>query len=414
MAGWLALTVPVALWWVLGERDPRWLASGLAVLAVLAYASFTTFSRGLYLGLAAGVVVVLLAMLRRGVWRVSATSLLTWLIYAGGLLWWLAGVFQTGGYRGAGAMLGLALAVFGAGPVLALASARALGGATVLVLFGAVASGGAMLLAPKGVYLAYGLNAVLLVAALFGRWPGGLERWATSAVAALLGWLAANAVLVSQHWAESGGLLPAVCCAAWLLLPLAWVRTRPARCWRPTPHGWALMSLCLGMVVVGVVSLNTYYAATRMESAAIDLEGRFAHWSYSASLPLAQDAQWLGVGVGQFAEAYFWQAPEGVFPGSHGLGFDGGNAYLKLGAPRHVLGFGEWYRVSQRVSPNLVAPLQLTVRARAPEADVRLTLELCRKHLLYEAGCTTGGLKVAKGAAWTTQHLVLSPARLGG
>lgn len=103
-----------------------------------------------------------------------------------------------------------------------------------------------------------------------------------------------------------------------------------------------------------------------------------------------------------------------MFPGAHTLGHDGANPYLKLGAPRHVLGFGELYRVSQRVLPSLVAPLQLALRVRAPEADARLTVEVCRKHLLYEAGCTTGGLKVAKGAAWTTQHLVLSPARLGG
>ena len=79
-------------------------ASLLAVLGLLAYASFTTFSRGLYLGLAVGVMVLLLAMLRRGTWRVPVTNLLAWLVYAGVLLWLLAGVFQTGGYRGAGAM----------------------------------------------------------------------------------------------------------------------------------------------------------------------------------------------------------------------------------------------------------------------------------------------------------------------
>lgn len=412
--GWLALTAPVALWWVLGERDSRWLALGMAVLAVLAYASFTTFSRGLYLGLAAGVVVLLLVMLRRGVWRVSGTSLLVWMAYSAVLAGWLAGVFQTGGYRGAGAMLGLGLAVFGAAPVLALASARTLGGAAVLALAGATASIAAMLLVPKGVYLSYGFNALLFGAALFGRWPGGLERRAAGVVAALLGWLAANAVLVSQYWAESGGLLPAVACAAWLLLPLVWMCLRPARCWRPTPHGWVLVSMCLGAITLAVVSLNTYYAATRMESAAVDLEGRFAHWSYSASLPAGQDATWLGVGVGRFAEAYFWQAPEGVLPGSHGLRFDAGSTYLKLGAPRHVLGFGELYRVSQRVSPGLVAPLQLTVRVRAPEADARLAVEVCRKHLLYAAGCTAGGIKVPKGAVWTTQQLLLRPAKLGG
>lgn len=172
--------------------------------------------------------------------------------------------------------------------------------------------------------------------------------------------------------------------------------------------------MCLGAITLAVVSLNTYYAATRMESAAVDLEGRFAHWSYSASLPAGQDATWLGVGVGRFAEAYFWQAPEGVLPGSHGLGLDVGNAYLKLGAPRHVLGIGELYRISQRVSPGLVLPLQLAVRLRAPEADSQLAVELCRKHLLYEAGCTSGRIPVPKGGEWTTYRLVLDAGYLGG
>lgn len=412
--GWLALTVPVALWWVLGERDSARLAAGLVVLAVLAYASFTTFSRGLYLGLAVGVVVLLAAMLRRGVWRVSAAALVSWVGFAAVFGWLLAGVFQAGGYRGMGAMLGLALAVFGVAPVMALASARALGGAVLVALVGAVVSVAAMVAVPKGVYLAYGFNAVLLGWALFAHLPAALERVAVALVLGLLGWLAVNAVLVTHYWAESGGLLPALWCVLWLVLPLAWARVQPARCWRPTPHGWVLVSMGLGAVAVGVVSLNTYYAATRMGNAAADLEGRFAHWSYAASLPPAQDAQWLGVGVGQFAEAYFWHAPQEVFPGSHTLGHDGANPYLKLGAPRHVLGLGELYRVSQRVSPSLVAPLQLALRVRAPDADAHLTVEVCRKHLLYEAGCTTGGVKVAKGLEWTTQHLVLSPARLGG
>lgn len=159
---------------------------------------------------------------------------------------------------------------------------------------------------------------------------------AVGLVLGLLGWLAANAVLVSHHWAESGGLLPALLCALFVLLPLAWARLQPARCWRPTVQGWVLVSLCLGAMALAVVSLNTYYAAQRMERAAADLEGRYAHWSYAASLPLAQGAQWLGVGVGQFAEAYFWHAPQEVFPGSHTLGFDAGNPYLKLGAPRRL------------------------------------------------------------------------------
>jgi hypothetical protein len=172
--------------------------------------------------------------------------------------------------------------------------------------------------------------------------------------------------------------------------------------------------LVLGCLAAVVVTFNSYYASKRFETVTEDLTGRLTHWSLSASLPQGLSERWLGVGVGQFAERYFWQVPDGMYPGSHHVEDEGGNRFLRLGGPRHTLGFGELYRVSQRVSTGLVVPLVLSLRARAPDGNGRVHLEVCRKHLLYTNECAGKDLQVPGGPDWQTLEFALDGKRLGG
>lgn len=419
--GWLALTLPFALWLALQARSRTQLLFVLALLALAGYVSFTTFSRGLYLGAGLGGALTVVLMVRqvarqvaqRGSARVSMVAVLVWGVFALGLGALLAGVFQSGGYRGLGAMLGVALAVYALAPVVACMSGRALGAAVMLALVAVVISVAAMWWVPKGVYLAYALSAACLLALLLsepaGRW---LALAGTLATACLL-WLAANAALVTMFWSEAQVLWPGVLAAAALLLPLAVVRVRPDACWRPSAQGWVMVALALGALTLVVVSLNTYYASKRMETVAEDLGGRVLHWSLAASLPESAHERWLGVGVGQFAARYFWRVPDGMYPGSHRIEDAAGNRYLRLGGPRHVLSFGELYRVSQQISPRLQPPLLLALSARAPEGDGRLHVEVCHKHLLYADQCTGRDLLVAGGADWQRLDLALDGKGLG-
>lgn len=416
--GWLALTVPFALWAVLQVRDRAQLLLLLVVLVLAGYACFTTFSRGLYLGVTFGAAVTVWLMARhtaqQGGTRVSVMAMLAWGAFLLPVGWLLAGVFQTGGYRGLGAMLGVALAVFAMAPVVASLPRRSVGYAALIALPGVMVSVAAMWWVPKGVYLAYGLSGACLLGLLWAEPSGRLLALAGVLATACLLWLAANAVLVTLFWSEGQELWPGLLAAGALLLPLGLVRFRPTACWRPTVQTWVVVLLVLGCLAAVVVTFNSYYASKRFETVSEDLDGRMEHWALSASLPQSVPEQWLGVGVGQFAERYFWRVPDGMYPGSHHIADEEANRFLRLGGPRHTLGFGELYRVSQRVSPGLEAPLMLSLRVRSLDGDGRLHVEVCRKHLLYTHECTGQDLKVPGGPEWHPLDLALDGKRLGG
>ncbi|MDX9838888.1 MAG: hypothetical protein RBT39_15110 [Azoarcus sp.] len=415
--GWLALVLPFALWLTLREsREVK--PALLAMLALAGYACFTTFSRGLYLGLVVGGGLTMLLMARnaartgkRPVGWFEKLGYGVFVVVVAGLL---DRVFQTGGYRGLTAMLGLAAGVYVSGPIIAVESRRVLGYAGMLALPAGLVSIAALWFVPKGVYLAYTLSGGLLIALLRLEPVGRGVALASTALIASLLWLAINAVLVSAYWAQEHDVLPAFTTAAFLLLPLLHARVRPAACWRPDARGWVRLMLVMGGVAVVVVTFNTYYASKRFETVSADLAQRWEHWAVSASLPQGMSESLFGVGTGQFAERYFWRVPDGMYPGTHRMQSESGNVYLQLGGARHVLGAGELYRISQRVVPSLEAPLVLGLRARAPGGDARLHVEVCRKHLLYGSECTTRELKVPANGEWNRFDAVLEQGRLGG
>lgn len=415
--GWLALAVPFALWAALRAETPRRLALLMTLLILVAYVCFTTFSRGLYLGLVLGGALTALLTVRgevlKGRMQFRRLPVLVWSGFVVALGAALAGVFQSGGYRGLGAMLGLAFAVFAGGPVVATLPRRALALAAALAGAALVASVAVMWLLPKGVYLAYGASLLGVVALLWIEPRGRLVAQAGTLVAAGVGWLAGNVVLVVAYWSEGGGVGASLLAVLAALLPLAVAVTRPKACWRPTLRACTVVALVLGSVSVVVVTFNTYYASKRFETVSEDLDGRFQHWSLAAALPQGERERWLGVGVGQFAERYFWRVPDGMYPGSHRVEVEDGRNYLRLGGPRHVLGFGELYRVSQRVSPMLQIPLVVALNARAPEGAGRLHVEVCRKHLLYSSECVGKELAVPAGPQWRHFEFALEGHGLG-
>lgn len=415
--GWLALCLPFVLWAVLRERDPIRLGMLLMILAIVSYVAFTTFSRGLYLGAALGSALTLGLMLRTSVrqdgMRIPLRAALGWSGFAVGCVLALSGVFQSGGYRGLAAMLGLALAVFAAGPLMILLVRRDVLWAVIVAGAAGLLSVLAMLWVPKGVYLAYGVSTACFWAVLL-LWPS--DRWAAQAGRLALGsllWMGFNAGLVTWYWSEGSGGLAGVVSAGLLFAPLLLVRIRPQWCWRPGVQSGVPMLLVLGALALIVVTFNTYYAGKRFETVAEDLEMRFQHWALAASLPREGKEALLGVGVGSFADRYFWKVPDGQFPGSHHVVREGGGYFLRLGGPRHVLGFGELYRVSQRVSPAIEPPFLVSLKARAPEGDAGVHLEVCRKHLLYANECTGHEFKVAGGPTWQRFEFVLDRRGLG-
>lgn len=414
--GWLALTVPFVVWQAFVElRDGagyRRIAVICLVLALAAYAVFTTFSRGLYLGVSGAFLVMGLYGLREQ-WRTtSKLGVAMFLGYVIILSLLLAEVFKTGGYRGMAGMLGLGLFVYGLGHVVGRSSLRA-----VLSAFGIalplVGLSAAMSAVDKGIYVVYVVNAFAL--AYFGMMQtlGRPVRYAAVLVAALLFWFCANAALVSVYWAEGKGLVVGALCAVTMLAPIAAHRIHPALRWTPRRLGWGILAMALGGMSVSAVMLNTYYASSRLKTVESDFQGRLEHWSDARSLVEADRQHILGIGTGKFAEHYFWRAPNGQFPGDHRLRLEDGNFFLGLDAPRHVLGFGELYRVTQRVPTDVSAPFTLVVRVRAPYGKGNLAVEVCRKHLLYVGGCSITRIPIATGGTWQTHTKAMPLQGLG-
>jgi hypothetical protein len=411
--GWLALSVPFALWLVLQPASPRRTGGRLAVLVLAGYACFTTFSRGLYAGLILGCAVTVLLWAhsgrRHGRLQFALGNVLAWAGYAillgGGLIL----VFRSGGYRGLIALLGLAAAVFAVAPGVVGQSGRRVG-ALLLALVAFFVSVLAMFLVPKGVYLVYTASALAVGALLVRKKEAkGDEPFTDVLLFAATGWLAGNTVLVSSWWSDGAGTVEAMLAVLILLAPFVKVVLRPRSVWRVTVHSTVGVALVLGVLSVGAVISGTYYVGKRFETVEQDLERRFQHWAAGASLPVGAKERWFGIGVGQFAERYFWQTPEGFRPGSFRLASEEDfNRFLRLKAGQHALGFGELYRVSQRVSSALEPPLLISLEARAPDGvPADLHLEVCRKHLLYANECLFKNVAVTS-AGWEHLDVVLA------
>jgi hypothetical protein len=427
----LALTIPFALAWALRERLPARFALALALLLLAAYVTLSTFSRGLYLALPLGVglTLLLLARQRRSQLRASALQwqrrgLLALLLAGFGLAAWP--LFQGGGYRALLALAGSALLLI-ALPERRLAASSGRQQLIVLLLALMLASVGGLacwVLAqriPKAAYVLDGA-AVLGGLALCWVWRAGMSRHLQMCLLAAAWFLSlACAAVVAGYWGGERGQLLAL--PPLLLLALGWsvlqLLPGPAAALLPMLSWRAKALLWVGCLIVAV-GIGTFaggaYIGDRLAAGQRDLQGRMAHWRLGLSLLDGQEEWLLGKGTGRFADSYFYAGPEVLQVGDyrlHEAGEGKGGNYLRLSAGRHVLGWGELFRVSQRIAPP-TGLLQLQARVRA-EQDLSLHLDLCEKHLLYSERCINANLAVKGGAGWQDLSLDLGPApALGG
>ncbi|MBU6259771.1 MAG: hypothetical protein KGO01_15245, partial [Burkholderiales bacterium] len=153
------------------------------------------------------------------------------------------------------------------------------------------------------------------------------------------------------------------------------------------------------LVVVGLVGgvlLGGRYMDDRFASGSADLHTRIVHWEHGLGL-MNDGADWIfGKGLGRYPANRFVSGYVEDEVGDYRLQDRGGDRHLLLSGGKHVLGWGELLRLSQRVSA-FEGPVTVSARVGA-DAPVTLQFELCRKHLLYDNGsCTVGSAKVAAG-----------------
>ncbi len=395
---WLALALPFALAAIARARHP--LARGLAlgVLILGFYAAFTTFSRIVYGAmLIAAAILGGLALLRPATGATAAPRprpasllLLTGVLIAGCAL-----SFSEGGYRALLAFAGLAVLGYAAGGALAGATTARVAGGVVGGLLLTGLSVVAMLALPKGVYLAYGVAWLITAGALAATRRSALPRpWLTLA---LLTWLAGTTVLISAFWSISHSFAGTAVGAALALALLARQALGGTPLWTPRLQEAPGVAIALAMAGMLVTTLGSYYMGDRLGATGNDIEIRSRHFKLSLGLVPAGIDSLVGIGLGRYPAAYFWE-PGAPRPSALGLGHDDSGAFIQIGPPAGVT---EPIRFSQRIPIDTAGVARYSLKARS-EQDAVVSVSICRKHLLYSDSCATQSLPITGGKGWQT------------
>ncbi|MBA4343082.1 MAG: hypothetical protein C0423_13155 [Methylibium sp.] len=428
--GALALSFPFAFALLWRERRPAAFAALLGLLLLGAYAALTMFSRGVYLALPLGLGLTLaltvLQQRRRTAAAVTRDEPGNWL--PGGVLLVVLGayaaaavlLFPVGGWRALLALLGNALLLL-ATPALRLPYAQTrLQKALVLVLAAlaaVLATALALVVAPwlpKGEYLVYAVS-FAGTAVLVWLLRQGLTRQLHACIlAAAWFWNLFSVAIAASGW---GGPLAAQAAAVpVLLLALAWTALQlappalaqalPGLSWRAKSLNFALLLLVGG--VVGALGGGSYIV-DRASNSERDMQTRLTHWQLSMDL-LTTPADWLfGKGAGRYPSTYFFGGERAQQVGDYRQRSEGSEQFLTLTGGKHMLGWGELFRVTQRIdAPQGEVRLQL--RARAAQ-DLALHFDLCEKHLLYAGACIGQEIAVkAKPGEWQSFSVSLGAA----
>ncbi len=305
-------------------------------------------------------------------------------------------MFESSGYRGLLALLGamLVLLAMPASQWLPSASQRVMvviAGALMALVISALCWA-LSLSVPK---IAYGEYLLALALAVLLRWrdkPGAARPLFGCLVSASWFWLLAQVVIVADNWGgprASDMALPCVAVLAllWplmLLVPGLWPFKDQGI------PGWRNRGLLFGglLLLSGVVAVmgGGAYMRQRMAESEGDLQNRIIHWKEGVWMLKSNADFAFGKGAGRYVANRFFQGPKTDHTGDYRIHQDATDpAYLVLTGGLHMLGWGELFRVAQRISPP-EGQVMLTVRARTAQ-DANLHTEICEKHLLYADHC---------------------------
>jgi len=411
--GALAMGFPFVLAGLLRFRSPRLFVPLLLLALLAAYAVLTSFSRGLYLAVLLGALLLLAlwwrthAVPRKLAYKVVDLRGLALVLALALMAAWL--LFPTGGYR---VVLALMLSL------MALLGTRREGGdwtpqqrglvlfsGAVLGIFLTLASAGVAERVPKSAYVLSLLSALLcLLLGLRAKRLGVLREllmWGA--------WYWSLGQVAVVAWSWSGAVELGT--VAWPLLGLALtplLAGRPG--WQLEGLSWRVRSAALGALLLGAMLVGSLlggaYLGSRLGSTDRDMGTREQHWRQGLGLLDGSTQLWWGRGAGRFASANFLASGDKERPGDYRVVTQEGKTALTLTGGTHTLGWGELLRVSQRIdAPE--GPITLRARLRA-EQDLSFHAELCNKHLLYDDGCVEKDVAVkAKPGQWQDLTLML-------
>lgn len=149
----------------------------------------------------------------------------------------------------------------------------------------------------------------------------------------------------------------------------------------------------LVLVLAGAALGPDSFMANRLGNTEKVWNSRLQHWQDALGLLRTRADWWLGLGMGRFPAHYAANVPGGEFPGLAVRGAPGdaaggadGRDHVVIQGPRSRARLGGLYTLTQRVAiqPGARYDVRLDVRA---SARVRLVVEVCERHLLYDWHC---------------------------
>ncbi len=417
--GWLLLTIPFAIWALRNSRSALQFAISLGLVGLAAYASLTTFSRGVYLALM--VSLPLLAWLTRSQAKPAdhdqeapAWGFYRWMA-ALVLLGTMASlVFPAGGYRGLLALLGLVAVSLSMPLVLRGMSPGQLLAGNLSGLFCGTLLVVAANFVPKGPYLLYALLLSMTFAALY--WPRILEAKARATFGTVsFVCLLLSAANVADFWGGADALFAMSSALSMLFLVAIWSAFSRRPLW-PNSLRWQGSLITTAVAVCGVIAVFSggAYMGERFTTSSQDLDGRLSHWRQTIAMLQSPSDIAFGKGLGRFPANYFFAIPTGAFPGTYQIKEENGNSSLSLVAPRHSISFGDALRVSQRLGFDARGPFVVALKVKA-KTDVTVHVEVCEKHLLYVGACAIKHIKIkAANGEWQPARVRLDGPSLSG
>lgn len=414
--GFLALTVPFAARELVFAKSRWHLAFVVTALALACYACLTTFSRGVYAAIPIALGVSIWLSMR----QIRSANLLLLVkksdlavAFFGVALFTIAAywIFDTSGYRGMFAFLVASGLFYPIALALASVSSATWWRGISMGLLSSMIGLALAISVPKGAYLVFSISGLLTAGSLVWRWRGVSAIVPGLLVASYVSMLSSG-VLVAWHWGGEDAIASmAISCVTLLCGIFVASRQTLPQCGFRSQLSIAVF-LALLAAIVAIFS-GGRYMADRFSTTNKDLDYRLQHWE--TGLGQLQGADWwLGKGLGRVPATYFFAAPQSEYPGGFHLQSDpSGNAYLRLVGGRHINGWGEVFRVTQRIRPEPgVYRVNFNVRA---EKDVVFVFEVCAKHLLYQGRCVARQVEAkGEGGRWQQMEVDLQGDLPGG
>jgi hypothetical protein len=149
------------------------------------------------------------------------------------------------------------------------------------------------------------------------------------------------------------------------------------------------------------------YLQKRLAHSAEDWAVRATHWQKTLAI---RDPDWaatlFGMGLGRFPETYLFRSGAASLPATYRFVEENGERFLRLGS-------GETSYMAQRVPATGGARYTLSLRLRTSDANTRLHVPLCERHLLDSFRCRWQAVSPPADGRWRSFAIAIDSGAVG-